>query len=447
MKRYLVATVLALAGVGHAQDRTPRVVLVSVDGLMPADYLDAGASALKIPNLKRLMATGSFARGVIGVLPTVTYPSHTTLISGVPPRVHGVESNSIFDPEGRSAGAWYWYASAVRVPTLLSAARARGLSTAAVGWPVSVGAPADLNFPEYWRSGSDHPSDLELLKALATPELLALAGARGGTALAWPVDDDMRTDLALAAIEARRPALTLLHLAEVDHAEHVNGPRSPEARAAVEATDARLGRLIGSIAGAGIAQDTLLAIVSDHCFLATSTTLYPNTLLRDAGLLTADAQGRIQGWRAVFHADGGLAALHVKDPADAESVGRVRALFEPRLGAPDSGLREILDAAEVERLGGSAAIRLALNAQAGFAFSAALGPGWSAPATSRGNHGYAPNRDELLASLIFTVPGRAPGGDVGVVPMTRIAPMLADWLGLELSPQAAEPLLRLSARR
>ena len=93
---------------------------------MPSSYTDP-ALARRRPNLRRLAKEGVWADGVVGVLPTVTYPSHTTLITGVEPSVHGIYDNRIFDPEDKSDGAWFWYARSIKVPTLPMAARARGL--------------------------------------------------------------------------------------------------------------------------------------------------------------------------------------------------------------------------------------------------------------------------------------------------------------------------------
>ena len=94
-------------------------VLVSIDGLMPASYTAPDALGLSVPNLRRLVAEGASAEGVVGVLPSVTYPSHTTLLTGTPPGTHGIPFNTYFDPLGRSNDAWLWYAREVRVPTLV----------------------------------------------------------------------------------------------------------------------------------------------------------------------------------------------------------------------------------------------------------------------------------------------------------------------------------------
>src|SRR5262245_47597867 len=98
----------------HAQDQDSRIVMIFIVGLMASSYSAPRPS--RIPNLRKLAREGVWAEGVIGVFPTVTYPSHTTLITGVPPSVHGVYDNRIFDPERRSNGAWFWYARAIQVP-------------------------------------------------------------------------------------------------------------------------------------------------------------------------------------------------------------------------------------------------------------------------------------------------------------------------------------------
>ena len=93
----------------------PRVVMISIDGLMPVSYTTAEPPA---PQLRQLAADGVSASGVVGVMPTVTFPSHTTLITGVEPAVHGIVDNLILDPENRGGGAWNWYARSIKAPTL-----------------------------------------------------------------------------------------------------------------------------------------------------------------------------------------------------------------------------------------------------------------------------------------------------------------------------------------
>src|SRR5437016_13435102 len=104
MRRIAVVllVLLLIAGTGSSQSTTPKsrpmVVLLSIDGLKPDYVIEATKHGLNIPNLKKLLASGAHASGVQGVLPTVTYPSHTTMLTGVAPARHGIFYNTTFDP-------------------------------------------------------------------------------------------------------------------------------------------------------------------------------------------------------------------------------------------------------------------------------------------------------------------------------------------------------------
>ena len=73
--------------------KTPHVLVISIDGLRPEIYRDPDGSGVAVPNLTALVERGAYADGVIGVFPSVTYPSHTTIVTGVEPARHGVTSN------------------------------------------------------------------------------------------------------------------------------------------------------------------------------------------------------------------------------------------------------------------------------------------------------------------------------------------------------------------
>jgi len=79
------------------------VLLISVDGLKPEAVLNAQAHGLTLPNLAQITRDGVYSSGVHGVLPTVTYPSHTTLLTGVSPAKHGIYANTTFDPFNKNS--------------------------------------------------------------------------------------------------------------------------------------------------------------------------------------------------------------------------------------------------------------------------------------------------------------------------------------------------------
>src|ERR1700761_4060783 len=96
MRKILFAA--AIATLAATPAAASPVLMISVDGLRPLDVIDADKRGFKIPNMRALMAAGAYATGVKNVLPTVTYPDHTTLVTGVWPDVHGIHANTKFDP-------------------------------------------------------------------------------------------------------------------------------------------------------------------------------------------------------------------------------------------------------------------------------------------------------------------------------------------------------------
>ena len=225
-----------------AQDH-PRLVLVSVDGLKPEAILEAESRGLKVPNLRALLADGSYATGVRGVLPTVTYPSHMTLLTGASPAHHGILSNTTFDPFNRNARGWYWYAEDRRAETLWDAAAAAHLTTASVYWPTSVGANISYNLPQIWRTGTN--DDLKLQRALSTPgleqELSAALGSFPGGKEESVAEDEIRARFDLRLLETRHPDFATFYFTGLDTEQHDSGPFSAAANAALERLDALVG--------------------------------------------------------------------------------------------------------------------------------------------------------------------------------------------------------------
>jgi predicted AlkP superfamily pyrophosphatase or phosphodiesterase len=438
MSKWLALTLAAVSTLALSAQPAgrPHVVVISIDGLMPSAYTQQGPAG--IPTLRRLAREGAYAEGVIGVMPTVTYPSHTTLITGVRPSTHGIEMNSVFDPEERANGAWLWYARQIRVVTLPAAVHAVGLRSAAVSWPVSVDTDIDYLVPEYWRS--NHPESLFLLRALSRPrDLFDTFELSRGQGLPWPLTDAERTGLAAHVFRTYRPDLLLLHIFETDTAAHTSGPASPEAAAALERADAQVQSVLDAIAETGLASRTDVVIVSDHGFMPTMRQLQPNALFRREGLIEVDERGRITRWRAYFHSAGGSGFVVLDNPEDAALAARVQALVRGLAADAANGIERIWTADDLRKAGAYARASFAIEMRHGF-YSGGGTDVLMTDTTSKGGHGYDPERPEMHAALIVAGPDAAPSGSLGIVRMTRIAPTIARWFGITLSPEADEPL-------
>jgi predicted AlkP superfamily pyrophosphatase or phosphodiesterase len=446
---FAIGLSLAAAAIASTSAQPPglrRIVMISIDGLSPRDY--AKPSEVKIPALRAVMARGAWSSGVRGVVPTVTYPSHTTLITGVTPAVHGIVDNRILDPEGRAQAAWHWYAEAIRVPTLPGLVHASGGTAAAVSWPVTVGMDIDFNIPEFWRSS--HIETLSLLKALSKPRnVLALVEAGRGSPLSWPLTDRDRTDMAKHLLGAVPRGILLLHLLEYDSVQHNEGPRSRAAVEALERIDSYISELVETVEDQPARHETSIVIVSDHGFRTYDKHLNPNALFKQEGLITTDAAGTITEWQAYYHSSGGGGFVYLKGPDNAlgaEALANA-ALVKARVGALLAGLKEdplngievLWTREDLHRLGGPPGAAFGIAMADGF-YSGQDTRELRRTGPSRGGHGYDPASRDMDAAFIIagnTVPRR---GDIGAIRMTQIAPTLAAMLGVTLAREADKPI-------
>jgi predicted AlkP superfamily pyrophosphatase or phosphodiesterase len=211
------------------------VLLVSLDGFR-ADYLDRG----RTPNLARLAREGVHARWMVPSYPSLTFPNHYTLVTGLRPDRHGIVHNTMADPvlgtfnlSARAAvGDGRWWGGE---PIWVTAQRA-GLPTATLFWPGSEAAIGGVR-PTRWR-----PYDKDV-----PPQ------ARVDTVLGW-----------LAEPLATRPRLATLYLEALDHAAHQAGPDSSELDLQLAQVDAQIGRLLQGLAQRGLRERVNLVVVSDH---------------------------------------------------------------------------------------------------------------------------------------------------------------------------------------
>lgn len=422
-----VVTLLSIAAGAPAQ-HTP-VLLVSVDGLRPDYVLQADQYGLKIPHLRRMLAEGAHATGVHGVLPTVTYPSHATLVTGVSPSRHGICANHPFDPEGRNDGGWYWYAADIKVPTLWDEARNAGLTTANIHWPVTVGAAIDFNVPQYWRAGT--ADDRKLLRVLSTPGLLDLL-ERDTAIFADGIDETIaadlrRTEAAVRLLALKRPGFMTLYLASLDHMEHEHGPLSPEANATLEQIDSSIGSLRAAAGG-----QMVLSVVSDHGFLGVEKAVRLLKPLQEKGLIEVDEAGRVKGWQAAAWFTGATAAIRINPQAPSGTRQRVASLLEALAKDAGSGVDRVLSGDEVKQRGGCTEAAFVVGLKPGFTFSAQTGGPLVSEIAPGGMHGYLPDRKEMNATFLIAGPGIPRGRSLGEIDMRDIAPTLAGILGVRL---------------
>lgn len=415
---------------------TDHVVLISLDGLRPEFYLDESWPA---PMLQQMQREGAWAGVVESVFPSVTYPAHTTILTGLPPAEHGIFYNSPFESEGQS-GRWYWEESSITAPTLWDAAQATGLKTASVFWPVSVGAPVDWNVPEIWpleadeefvgpaRKASTPPDLLEELEREATGRLSPVNFSFGRLSL-----DDKSSEMAAYLLATYKPNLLTLHLIGVDYFQHEQGREGDMVRRAVAALDRCISRIVDAAEQARIRERTTFLVTGDHGFVDLHTEVAPNVWLVEAGLM--EARPDRGNWRATVHTTSAAGFVFLADGDDHETLEQVRRVFAAQ---PEEirALFTILDRDDLERLGTAPDAALGLAPAPGAYITSDYEP----PAirlADGASHGFLPDLPETYTGFVAWGAGIRRGGSVPMMRLEQIAPLVSRLLALDLETATA----------
>lgn len=425
-----LAAATLLRPAGSAQG-PPHVVIISLDGF-PAWALDD--PHLPVPTLRRLGASGAVAAGMRPVNPTVTWPNHTSMITGVTPAKHGVLFNGLLVRERGvppRVEPWRDKADMVRVPTLYDAAHARGLTTAQVDWVAIYNAPTvTWEFRE--RPDPANPVSRELVEAgLVSAADIADFGSRNIV-----FRDHVWTMAAAHIVRRHKPNLLLFHLLNLDSTQHRYGPRTPAAMSVMALLDSQVATLMRAIEESGTAARTTVFVVSDHGFKAVRRHIRPNAAFREAGLLRAEAGRTVQ---ADVYAvpEGGTAIVYVTVPDD--NGARLARAKEALAGI--EGLEAIVEAPGFAQYGlpppadGGQMGSLLLVAKDGYAFTgdAAEPIVGDSPPASLGTHGYPASDEDLHALFIASGRGIRPGVRLDTVATVDLAPTAARLLGVELA--------------
>jgi arylsulfatase A-like enzyme len=386
-----------------AAQSASRLLVISIDGL-DARLLNDPSLKVKAPNLRKLMREGASAT-VIGVTPSETWPAHASLVTGVSPWQHGVLVNDVA-------------ATALKAPALWDVAAKKGLRTAAVYWPGTLGANMAFNLPQLQETVRGSSAAFDSIAQKSTP-----AGLAGMIEKRFPAfvkelwTDASSAQAAIYLLTVEKPDLLFVHFSELDAEEHETGARSIYAREILENNDDLVGQIVAK-APAG----TVIAVVSDHGFENANRTVRPRVMLKQAGV-----SGRVEV------ADG---LIGTADPAVAAALRKL-------LGAGKKwGLAREVPVAEVRAKAPSHAKWVAaFDTLPDFVANEedrgpAVGQG---PHT--GTHVMWPNRATFRTILIVTGAGVKPR-KLGEIDMLQVAPTLADALGLKLPAAKSTSLWR-----
>lgn len=372
-----------------AQRDKSYLVLVSLDGFR-WDYQDL----YETPALDRIAADGVRAERMIPVFPTLTFPNHYSIGTGLYPANHRLIGNtfpnkdksawySMRDREAVQNGEWYF-----GEPVWVAAEKA-GMVTAAYFF---VGTEADVQgIPmSHWN----------VFDASVPGE------ARVRQVLDW-----------LAMPEDERPHFITLYFEDVDTMTHGYGPGSDQSIAAITRVNAYLDQLLSGIEQLPIADEVYLVVVSDHGQLAKKLN---DEILIIEDIIATDDMSIVDHGASIY--------LYLDEPNRARAI-EIRDAINAAWPHGRAMLRE--EAPQAWRL----------TAEAGFADVVAMGePGYLVYSSerrinrrSRGDHGWAPEVEGMHAIFLASGPRLPKGKTIGPIHVTDVYPLMMEILGLPIT--------------
>ena len=426
-----------------AANKNAHVVLISLDGFPASVWHQPD---LPVPNLRRLAAEGVVAEAMTVTNPSSTWSSHTSMITGLSPRRHGVLFNGQLVRQGSGRAPvieqWTDKEGFVLVPTLYDIAYREGLTTAESDW-VAVTRAKTINwsFPEIPSAEGSLEKEMIAAGVITAEQIGWMEHKAGRKSIVW--HDEMWTKAACFIFAQHRPNLLMYHTLTTDWNHHHYGPGTPGGYAALAYADRLVGDLIETVKQSGLLPKTTFIVTTDHGFKKVSHYLRLNVALKQAGLAKASGPTLGRADAAVMSL-GGTALVYVTDPARrAELLPRLRGMF-----SMNEGIAQVLEGSSGPSLGmpdpkdNSRMGDLILVAKEGYLFdNSAAGDEVVVPTYNyAATHGYLARDPEMRGIFIASGAGIKSGVKLPHISNLDIAPTLARLLDLRLPAQEGRVL-------
>lgn len=389
---------------------------------------------LEKPRFGAFFQDGSFCKNVFSVYPSITYPAHTSIITGRSPAHHGVVNNTLIQP-GRKKPDWMWQRRYIKGTTLFDEAIKKHMTVASLFWPVTAQSKVTYNVPEVLANKSwENQVFVSLLNGTPLYELDLVR--RFGSALRGihqPELDTFTHASALYTLERYQPDLMMIHYTDVDTNRHEYGLDGEKITAALDRHEVRLKELEDKLRELGIYENTTMVILGDHCQMDVHTIVYPNAIFRKKGWINVK-NGKISDWKVLCHEADGSCYIYVKDSKlKTEVEGLLRSLVQKE----NSGIEAVYTSQEVEKMGADPACTFMVEAEPFYYFqddtevfqkpiSKAEG------SAMRATHGYRPDKPGY--QTFFAMRGKSirKNHEISQMQLIDEGPTMASVLGVDL---------------
>lgn len=365
-----------------------------------------------LPNFKQVFEKGSVVKHVEPVYPTLTYPCHCSILTGVNTMVHGVPHNEIVDVEDPHA-PWYSLRSQIKTRTLMDVAKENGLTTCSLTWPVSGGANIDYNMPMIVPISYQGDDPYQFYVNNSSQEILDKYYWKYEHLLKKDYKnlDEFTMSLALDIIEDyHQPDVMLVKMCDLDTVKHRNGIDNDAVKLQLRKHDIQFGLLVEAVKRFGDYENTNFVILGDHGQQDIKKHINFNLLLKENGFIQTDENNVLVDWQAYCHSASMSAWIQLRDPEDEALRQRVYDFLLKVKEDPEYNIGYVFTKEEAEKRFGLKAkeIDFVIEGKEPMSFDSTLSgkdlfqeylkPGWKHTVAS---HGYLPFRDETTTFLGF----------------------------------------------
>jgi len=421
-----------------------KLFVLSMDAMVREDV----AYMLTKPNFRRLFEKRAEVERVRSVFPSITYPAHTTLMTGCRPGKHGIYNNVPFKDYEDNRKHWYLDSKVIRVEDLFAAAKRAGCTTASVYWPICGNNPnIDHIINEYFffypeedtldafrKMGADETA----IHAIQENRELLEARRRKEPGISF---DPFIMGCTCSLIRNVQPDVLLVHNCVLDSARHRCGVFADGVTEALDKTDVWLGDVIRAMEDAGTLEDTNFVLLSDHGQQGYTRRIRLNVLLQKAGFLDVAPDGGVYDWQAFAQSNGMSGSVYLRDPGNKALYDQVYVFLQKLVDSGEYGFTRVYTTEEARQKYGTYGPFSFMVATDG---KTSVSGEWTEDAVEvlgadeqkplRATHGYEPEQGPQPVFM-----GRGPAFREGAVlanaRMEDIAPTLAGILG-QTMPQA-----------
>ncbi|MBT2732138.1 ectonucleotide pyrophosphatase/phosphodiesterase [Carnobacterium sp. ISL-102] len=418
-----------------------RLYIISLDAFGAKDL----AYARTLPTFKYLLDRSALVEKVESIYPSLTYMAHTTIVTGVYPRKHGITNNTYIQPERKSPD-WHWYAKDIKVPTLFDIAHEAGYSIASFLWPVTGRSRViNYNFAEVFANRPWQSQSLITLWSSSPKFIFDLERKFGKIrkGIKQPALDHFLTAGVVDTIHSKNPDLMAIHLVDLDSTRHRFGVDTKETRAAIKQMDEHLNQIITAMKEKGIFEETVLAVFGDHYQLDAHTVVRLNQLFKTQGWLSENKDGTIQEWDVLAKGADGSCYIYTKPEVKLADVKNILERYPEQI-------ETIYTQEEAASLGADDTCSFLVEAKRGYYFvSGSDGPfleeigvdGKSA--FHKGVHGYSPKKESYETTLFISGPGINANACIPSARLIDEGPTFLHAIGLEFPTEVDGEVLEI----